>query len=124
MSAPGGWSPQSEGVEQIVNLLTQYMQPTVDQAQIFAQLQHCSTFPDFNNYLTFILSSGEGFHVEVRQSAGLLLKNNLKTAFATTAPEYQVYIKQQVLRSVGSNNQALRSTVGTVIRCAMRRYWN
>mmetsp|Transcript_12222 Transcript_12222/g.16667 ORF Transcript_12222/g.16667 Transcript_12222/m.16667 type:complete len:922 (-) Transcript_12222:537-3302(-) len=116
-SAAPAWQPRPEGVEQIVNLLVQYMQPTVDQSQIFAQLQHCSTFPDFNNYLVYILASGGdlGHPIEVRQSAGLLLKNNLKTGFTTTTPEYQAFIKHHILRSVGVPDRALRSTVGTVI---------
>jgi transportin-1 len=51
----------------------------VGQAALFAQLQHCGTFPDFNNYLVYILASGDGMTADVRQAAGLLLKNNLKT---------------------------------------------
>ena len=110
------WQPRQDGVDQIVSLLTQYQQASVDHAQIFAQLQHCSSFPDFNNYLVFIFSSGESYSVEVRQSAGLLLKNNLKTAFLTTAPEFQTFIKHHVLRSLGTDNPNIRSTTGTIIR--------
>jgi len=109
------WQPRQEGVDQIVSLLTQYQQASVDHAQIFAQLQHCSSFPDFNNYLVFIFSSGESYSVEVRQSAGLLLKNNLKTAFLTTAPEFQAFIKHHVLRSLGTDNPNIRSTTGTIV---------
>ena len=53
---------------------------------------------------------------DVRQSAGLLLKNNLKTALTTTSLEFQTYIKQNVLRCMGTNNQIIRSTTGTIIR--------
>jgi len=82
---------------------------------VFAQLQHCSTFPDFNNYLVYILASGEGMTVEVRQAAGLLLKNNLKTGYATAQAEYRTYIKHHTLRSLGVPHAPLRTTIGTVI---------
>ncbi len=32
-------------------------------------------------------------HSQIRQSAGLLLKNNLKQQYAATPPHYQEYIK-------------------------------
>jgi transportin-1 len=113
--ATATWQPRQEGVDQIVTLLTQYQQPGVDHAQIFAQLQHFSNFPDFNNYLVFIFANGT-YPVEVRQAAGLLLKNNLKTAFLTTAPEFQAFIRNHVLRSIGSENSQIRSTTGTLVR--------
>ncbi|KAI3834266.1 hypothetical protein MKX03_030073 [Papaver bracteatum] len=111
----GLWQPQEEGLREICALLEQHISPTSDKTRIWQQLQHCSQFPDFNNYLTFILARAEGTLVEIRQAAGLLLKNNLRTAFKSLTPSYQQYIKSELLPCLGASDRHIRSTVGTVI---------
>lgn len=51
------WQPQDGGLSEICALLEQQISPSsvVDKSQIWKQLQHFSQFPDFNNYLVFIL---------------------------------------------------------------------
>lgn len=111
------WQPQEQGVKEICGLLEQQISPvsTTDKSQIWQQLQHFSQFPDFNNYLTFILSHAEVKPVEVRQAAGLLLKNNLRNAFKSMAPANQQYIKSQLLPCIGSPDKHIRTTAGTII---------
>ncbi|KAI3916084.1 hypothetical protein MKW98_004525 [Papaver atlanticum] len=111
----GLWQPQEEGLREICALLEQHISPTSDKTRIWQQLQHCSQFPDFNNYLTFILARAEGTLVEIRQAAGLLLKNNLRTAFKSLTPSYQQYIKSELLPCLAASDRHIRSTVGTVI---------
>lgn len=53
---------------------------------MYQRLQQCAKIPDFNNYLAFILTQGEGTQDEIRQTAGLLLKNNLKMAGRAPSP--------------------------------------
>lgn len=53
--------------------------------------------------------------VEVRQAAGLLLKNNLRTSFKTMAPANQQYIKSELLPCLGSPDRHIRTTAGTII---------
>lgn len=57
----------------------------------------------------------QGQSVEVRQAAGLLLKNNLKASYNSLPPAYQQYIKAELLPCLGAPDRNLRSTVGTVI---------
>ncbi|GLJ54534.1 hypothetical protein SUGI_1171160 [Cryptomeria japonica] len=109
------WQPQEEGLREICGLLEEYRSPTSDQARIWQQLQRYSQFPDFSNYLAFILARAEGKSVEVRQAAGLLLKNNLRTTFSLITPPYQQYIKSELLPCLGAPDRHLRSTVGTVV---------
>jgi transportin-1 len=63
MEAPtaAAWQPQEEGFKEICGLLEHQISPTstADKSQIWKQLQHISQFPDFNNYLAFILSRAE-----------------------------------------------------------------
>ncbi|KAB5541615.1 hypothetical protein DKX38_014589 [Salix brachista] len=115
--APAAWQPQEEGFKEICGLLEHQISPTstTDKFQIWQQLQHFSQFPDFNNYLAFILSRAEGKSVEIRQAAGLLLKNNLRNAYKTMMPAYQQYIKSELLPCLGAPDRHIRSTVGTII---------
>lgn len=59
MAATASWQPQEQGFKEICGLLEQQMSPTSDKSQIWQQLQHYSQFPDFNNYLAFILARAE-----------------------------------------------------------------
>ncbi|XP_044489332.1 transportin-1-like isoform X2 [Mangifera indica] len=117
MAAPASWQPQEEGFKEICGLLEQHISPssTADKSQIWQQLQHYSQFPDFNNYLAFILARAEGKSAEVRQAAGLLLKNNLRTAYKSMAPANQQYIKSELLPCLGAADRHIRSTVGTIV---------
>lgn len=111
------WQPLEQGVVDICNLLREYLLPGVDQARIWQQLQRWNEFPDFNNYLAFILCQAEGQAVEVRQAAGLVLKNNLnfEKRFIKLDLSFQQYIKGQLLPCIGASDRQLRKTVGTLI---------
>ncbi|KAK9676388.1 hypothetical protein RND81_11G073800 [Saponaria officinalis] len=111
------WQPQEQGVTAICGLLEQQISPvsTSEKSQIWQQLQHYSQFPDFNNYLAFILTHAQVKPVEVRQAAGLLLKNNLRNAFKSMSPSNQQYIKSVLLPCLGSPDRHIRSTGGTII---------
>ncbi|KAL5788948.1 hypothetical protein ACOSP7_005897 [Xanthoceras sorbifolium] len=117
MATSASWQPQEEGFREICGLLEQQISPssTADKSQIWQQLQHYSHFPDFNNYLAFILARAEGKSVEIRQAAGLLLKNNLRTAYKSMVPANQQYIKSELLPCLGAADRHIRSTVGTIV---------
>ncbi|CAI5468976.1 unnamed protein product [Closterium sp. Yama58-4] len=119
--AAAAWQPSEQGANEICSLLHEYLKPGVDQARIFQELQRCSQFPDFNNYLAFLLCKGENQPVEVRQSAGLLLKNNLRTGYENLNPAYLAYIKSLLLPCIGLPDHQLRATVGTVISCIVEQ---
>lgn len=115
-AAPSGsWQPKEEGFKEICGLLEQQISHSSDKSQIWHQLQHYSQFPDFNNYLAFILARAEGKSVEIRQAAGLLLKNNLRNVYKSMAPVNQQYIKSELLPCLGAADRHIRSTVGTII---------
>ena len=92
--------------------------------------------PDFNNYLAFLLALARDQPLEVRQSAGLLLKNNLRSAWPRLAPHVQAYVKVRrwapgcalvvsharlqacLLSCLALPERYLRITAGTAIRFA------
>ena len=57
----------------------------------------------------------QGKSVEVRQAAGLFLKNNLRNAYKSMSPVFQQYIKSELLPCMGAADRHIRSTVGTII---------
>jgi len=59
-----------------------------------------------------MLTQGEGQPDDVRQTAGLLLKNNLKTGWQNTSMEYRAYIQRALLPGLGHPSRFLRLTVG------------
>jgi transportin-1 len=76
--------------------------------------------PDFNNYLAFILTRGEGAPEEVRQTAGLLLKNNLKSGWRAASGVNKTFIQNALLQSLGHPVRFLRHTVGTCVSMIAR----
>lgn len=66
-------------------------------------------------FLFRILGFEQGKSVEVRQAAGLLLKNNLRTAYKSIDLVHQQYIKSELLPCLGAADRHIRSTVGTII---------
>ncbi|XP_020966627.1 transportin-1 isoform X3 [Arachis ipaensis] len=117
MAATATWQPQEQGFKEICGLLEQQIShsSSADKAQIWQHLQHYSQFPDFNNYLAFIFSRAEGTSVEVRQAAGLYLKNNLRSTYKSLLPAYQQYVKSELLPCLGAADRHIRSTAGTII---------
>ncbi|OVA15964.1 HEAT [Macleaya cordata] len=115
------WQPREEGLREICGVLEQQISPTSDKPRIWQQLQHYSQFPDFNNYLVFIIARAEGTSVEIRQAAGLLLKNNLRTAFKSMTPSSQQYIKSEMLPCLGASDRHIRSTIGTIISVVVQQ---
>lgn len=53
--------------------------------------------------------------MDVRQAAGLLLKNNLKPTYSNMPPANQQYIKAELLPCLGAADRNIRSTAGTII---------
>ncbi|CAN1276351.1 TRN1 [Linum perenne] len=116
-TAASSWQPQEVGVKEICGLLELQISPssTADKSQIWQQLELYSQHADFNNYLAFILARADGTSVEIRQAAGLLLKNNLGKAYKSMAPESQQYVRSAILPCLGAPDKNIRSTVGTII---------
>lgn len=100
-----------------------------NQEKVYARLQTYATRGDFNNYLAYILARGasavdgvgpaapgSGVNAEsVRQAAGLLLKNNLKSLYKNLAPDIRAYINNELLSAIGDDSRLVRSAVAVCI---------
>ncbi|KAF6260222.1 ARM repeat-containing protein [Scenedesmus sp. NREL 46B-D3] len=108
------WQPQEAAYLQLCQLLSDYQNPGANQALVLQQLDQAKHVADFNNYLSFIFSKGDNLPMEVRQSAGLLLKNSLKEQYAGLSEDFRNYIKGDLLHVLSHPERVLRHTAGSI----------
>lgn len=117
-SVAPAWRPDPTGLEHVVGMLRASTEGTEDQASVYARLQAYATRSDFNSYLAYILAHGAAASAgseTVRQAAGLLLKNNLKTLYKSLAPEIRAYINTELLSAIGDDSRLVRGAVAVCI---------
>jgi len=110
------WQPQEEGLRQILKLLKESQSPdTATQRAVQQKLEELNKFPDFNNYLIFVLTKLTSEDEPTRSLSGLILKNNVKAHFQKFLPVVTEFIKQECLSAVGDPSPLIRATVGILI---------
>ncbi|XP_065331678.1 transportin-1 isoform X1 [Cloeon dipterum] len=116
MSSNMAWQPQEEGLRQILQLLKESQSPdNVTQRAVQQKLEELNNFPDFNNYLIFVLTKLTSEDEPTRSLSGLILKNNVKSYYHKFPPEVTEFIKQECLSAVGDPSPLIRATVGILI---------
>ncbi|XP_044734590.1 transportin-2 [Chrysoperla carnea] len=110
------WQPQEDGLRQILTLLKESQSPnTATQRMVQHKLEELNTFPDFNNYLIFVLTKMTNEDESTRSLSGLILKNNVRDHYNNFLPEVSEFIKSECLSSVGDPSPLIRATVGILI---------
>ncbi|XP_039258081.1 transportin-1-like [Styela clava] len=110
------WQPDSSGLEQIITLLKESQSPDTDiQRQVQVKLDQLNQYPDFNNYLIFVLTKLTTEDEPTRSLAGLILKNNVKMHYNNFPPTVGEFIKQECLKALGDPSPLIRATVGILI---------
>lgn len=79
------------------------------------KLEELNRYPDFNNYLIYVLVRLKSEDEPTRSLSGLILKNNVRLHGSTLQPEIVEYIKQECLMAVGDPSPLIRATVGILI---------
>ncbi|KAM3223678.1 hypothetical protein ACQJBY_057188 [Aegilops geniculata] len=102
-------------LNEITILIKTFFSIDSNQACNWEQLHYYSQLPNFHVYLVFLLAHEKGISFELRQAAGLLLKNNLQLAFNAMPPSSQKYVKYELLTCIGTRHKQIRSTACTVI---------
>jgi transportin-1 len=102
---------------EIVNVLMATQNATNEaHRQIQAQLDAFSQNPEFSLYLVYTLAKLKGqVGDEVRQVAGLLLKNNIKTSWDSLPADKQAYIRSEAISAIGEPIPFMRNTVGSIV---------
>jgi len=110
------WQPQEEGLKQILQLLKESQSPdTATQRAVQQKLEELNKFPDFNNYLIFVLTKLTTEDEPTRSLSGLILKNNVKAHYHKLVPTVTEFIKAECLSAVGDPSPLIRATVGILI---------
>ncbi|KAH8235179.1 hypothetical protein KR032_009840 [Drosophila birchii] len=110
------WEPQGEGLQQIIAILKESQSPdTATQMAVQMKLEELNRYPDFNNYLIYVLTKLKTEDEPTRSLSGLILKNNIRMHGSTLQPEIVEYIKHECLQAVGDASPLIRATVGILI---------
>ncbi|NWS23288.1 TNPO2 protein, partial [Pachyramphus minor] len=107
------WQPDEQGLQQVLQLLKDSQSPnTATQRVVQDKLKQLNQFPDFNNYLIFVLTRLKSEDEPTRSLSGLILKNNVKAHFQSFPPPVAEFIKQECLNHLGDNSSLIRATIG------------
>ncbi|BGP12891.1 hypothetical protein JCM10213_005156 [Rhodosporidiobolus nylandii] len=110
------WTPAAEGLQELVSCLRNSGSPsTAVQDSINERLESFNKIPDYNSYLTFILTQMPQEDVTVRSMAGLLLKENIRRRLSSFPPTVVDYVKANIFSAIGDSTSMIRNTVSTVV---------
>uniref|UniRef100_A0A8C5GZS9 Transportin-1 n=1 Tax=Gouania willdenowi TaxID=441366 RepID=A0A8C5GZS9_GOUWI len=107
------WKPDEQGLTQILQLLKESQSPdTSMQRSVQQRLEQLNQFPDFNNYLIFVLTKLKSEDEPTRSLSGLILKNNVKAHYQNFPNGVSEFIKSECLQNIGDSSPLIRATVG------------
>ena len=87
---------------------------TATQREVQKRLEELNQYPDFNNYLIYVLTKMTDQDDATRSLSGLILKNNVKAHFNKFPTEVAVFIKAECLSAVGDPSPLIRATVSRI----------
>ena len=87
---------------------------TATQREVQKRLEELNQYPDFNNYLIYVLTKMTDQDDATRSLSGLILKNNVKAHFNKFPTEVAVFIKAECLSAVGDPSPLIRATVSQI----------
>ncbi|KAK5121639.1 hypothetical protein LTR85_004811 [Meristemomyces frigidus] len=124
------WQPQAEPVAQLAQCLRDSLSGHDVAAQKNAEqmLRQAKSSPDINNYLAYLCVSPTPppnmealpYHA-ARSAAAIMLKNNVKTAFASIPDASKTYIKSTIIAGLRDGNAQIRNYAGNVITEVVRQ---
>ncbi|XP_020891809.1 transportin-1 [Exaiptasia diaphana] len=110
------WQPDQDGLQQIILLLKESQSPNTEtQRAVQQKLESLNQFPDFNNYLIFVLTKLKSEDEPTRSLSGLILKNNVRSHYHTFPDEVKEFIKSECLQAIGDPSPLIRATIGILI---------
>ncbi|ESO02172.1 hypothetical protein HELRODRAFT_65501 [Helobdella robusta] len=110
------WHPEDVGLQQILQLLRESQSPdNSTQRTVQQKLEELNTYPDFNNYLIYVLTKLTSEDEPTRSLSGLILKNNIRTHYEKFPIPVTTFIKQECLGSIGDPSPLIRATIGILV---------
>uniref|UniRef100_A0A2K5PR18 Importin N-terminal domain-containing protein n=1 Tax=Cebus imitator TaxID=2715852 RepID=A0A2K5PR18_CEBIM len=114
------WKPDEQGLQQILQLLKEPQSP--DTTIQRTKLEQLNQYPDFNNYLIFVLTKLKSEDEPTRSLSGRILKNNVKAHFQNFPNGVTDFIKSECLNNIGGSSPLIRATVGLKLRQQLIAY--
>lgn len=108
------WSPKPAELQLVFTLLSDPLHGSAGSQSHYAQLNQLKTYPEFSNYLAYILACCKDEQPTTRAKAGLQLKNTVKEQWDRMSAAQQDYIKAAVIESMAAE-RGLHHVVGTII---------
>ncbi|KAG5272424.1 hypothetical protein AALO_G00165380 [Alosa alosa] len=109
------WKPDEQGLQQILQLLKESQSPdTTTQRSVQQKLEQLNQYPDFNNYLIFVLTKLKSEDEPTRSLSGLILKNNVKAHYQNFPNGVSEFIKNECLQNIGDSSPLIRATVDLI----------
>jgi hypothetical protein len=94
----------------------------VTKTKLFEQhLEAARSLPDYTNYLVFIFAYATDQTTDLRSTAGLVLKNNLRLYFQDVTPAVLSYVKTGAEKALVDQDALIRSVSGTIITTVVTR---
>uniref|UniRef100_H3CPV8 Transportin-1 n=1 Tax=Tetraodon nigroviridis TaxID=99883 RepID=H3CPV8_TETNG len=113
------WKPDEQGLQQILQLLKESQSPDTSTQSNRPRLEQLNQYPDFNNYLIFVLTKLKSEDEPTRSLSGLILKNNVKAHYQNFPNNFpngvSDFIKSECLQNIGDSSPLIRATVGILI---------
>lgn len=115
------WSPQPDGLAELVDLFRQSTSTERDvQRRIAQRLDAISQIPDYVNYLVLVFVRMDQEEVSTRSVAGLLAKNHLYFNYQRISPESLEYVKGMVLPALSFPDSVLRNVATQLVSVLMQ----
>jgi len=110
------WTPVPEGLSQLLGLFKQsHSADNATHRSIQQQLTSFNSVRDYNCYLAYIFNVLRNENGDVRQMAGLVLKNNVKEHWSSIDQQVQEYVRHNILASMDDPLPYIRTTGGSCI---------
>ena len=108
------WSPKPADLQLVFTLLSDPLPGSAGSQSHYAQLDQLKAYPEFSNYLAYILACCKDEQPTTRAKAGLQLKNVVKEQWDRMSGQQQDFIKAAVIQSMAAE-RGLHHVVGTII---------
>ena len=113
-SVLSSWAPQPAELQLVFTLLSDPLPGSAGSKSHYAQLDALKAYPEFSNYLAYILACCTDEAASTRAKAGLQLKNTVKEQWDRMSGAQQEYIKAAVIASMAAD-RGLQHVVGTIL---------
>jgi len=115
---PMSWQNQKQ-LQKVLQLLHASLKGDNEQQRdVYKSLEKLWGNQEFNQYLAYIIAKMKDQPEQIRQAAGMILKNNIRDHYDYMDESVRNFIKNRVLETVGDESRHIRQTIGNIVTTA------